>query len=343
MRTVGDPAELAPAIASARSEAMTSFGDPAVYLERRLVQARHVEVQLLGDDAGTVIPFVERECSIQRRHQKVVEETPSPAVSSTLRSALTAAAAAAARAVGYTNAGTIEFLLDQQGQFYFLEMNTRLQVEHPITEMVTGVDLVQWQIRIAQGERLDLDPDAMLRPRGHAIECRIYAEDPDNGFLPSPGRILQLRTPSGPGIRDDGGATAGWDVPVFYDPLVSKLVAWAEDRPRALARMRRALDEYLVTGVKTTLPFFRWLFQEPGFCAANFHTTYLDDLLRARDGRPFADAPPESAELAAIAMAIQAFLSPGSGAVVNSVASGPSRWRARGRTEGLGEPDQAPE
>jgi acetyl-CoA carboxylase, biotin carboxylase subunit len=343
MRTVSEPAELAHAVASARSEAMTAFGDPAVYLERRLAQARHVEVQLLGDKAGTIIPFVERECSIQRRHQKVVEETPSPAVSPALRVALTSAAAAAARAVGYTNAGTIEFLLDAQGQFYFLEMNTRLQVEHPITEMVAGIDLVQWQIRIARGERLDLDPDAMLRPTGHAIECRIYAEDPDNGFLPSPGRILQLRTPSGPGIRDDGGATAGWNVPVFYDPLISKLVAWAEDRPRAIARMRRALDEYLVMGVKTTLPFFRWLFQEPGFCSAMFHTTYLDDMLKVRNGRPFADAAPESAELAAIAVAIQAFLSPGSGTAVNPVGEGTSRWRARARAEGLGEPDRASE
>jgi acetyl-CoA carboxylase biotin carboxylase subunit len=343
MRTVSEPAELAHAVASARSEAMTAFGNPAVYLERRLVQVRHVEVQVLGDEAGTVIPFVERECSIQRRHQKVVEETPSPVVSSALRAALTSAAAAAARAVGYTNAGTIEFLLDEQGQFYFLEMNTRLQVEHPITEMVTGVDLVQWQIRIAQGERLDLDPDAMVRPRGHAIECRIYAEDPDNGFLPSPGRIVQLRTPSGPGIRDDGGATAGWDVPVFYDPLISKLVAWAEDRPRAIARMRRALDEYLVMGVKTTLPFFRWLFREPGFYSAMFHTTYLDDMMKARNGGPFAEAPPEAAELAAIAVAIQAFLSPGSGTLVKSLADGTSRWRAQARAEGLREPDQSPE
>jgi acetyl-CoA carboxylase biotin carboxylase subunit len=343
MRSVGQPAELAHAVASSRSEAMTAFGDPAVYLERRLVQARHIEVQLLGDRHGTVIPFVERECSIQRRHQKVVEETPSPAVSPALRLALTSAAANAARAVGYTNAGTIEFLLDEQDRFYFLEMNTRLQVEHPITEMVTGVDLVQWQIRIAQGERLDLDRESMLSPRGHAIECRIYAEDPDNGFLPSPGRILQLRTPSGPGIRDDGGATAGWDVPVFYDPLISKLVAWAEDRPRALARMRRALDEYLVMGVKTTLPFFRWLLREPGFSSAMFHTTYLDDVLKARNGRPFADVQPESAELAAIAVAVQAFLSPGSGTLVNSPSTGTSRWRGRSRAEGLGEPNQASE
>ncbi len=231
MRDVADPADLAGAVRAARSEAGTAFGDASVYLERRLIRPRHIEVQLLADEHGTVLPFVERECSIQRRHQKVVEESPSLQVTPALRAALTAAAAAVARSVGYTNAGTIEFLLDEDGRFYFLEMNTRLQVEHPITEMVTGIDLVRWQIRIAQGERLDLDPARLLSPLGHAIECRIYAEDPDNGFLPSPGRIAQLRAPGGPGVRDDSGASAGLDVPIFYDPMISKLVAWAEDRP----------------------------------------------------------------------------------------------------------------
>src|SRR5499427_7412216 len=180
-------------------------------------------------------------------------------------------------------------------------MNTRLQVEHPITEMVTGVDLVQWQIRIARGERLTLDPAALVEPRGHAIECRIYAEDPDNGFLPSPGRILQLRVPAGPGIRDDGGAAAGQSVPIFYDPMISKLIAWAEDRPQAVARMRRALGEYEVAGIKTTLPFFSWLLGQPEFLDGRFHTTFLDDVLRARNGRPFVEPPPEAEELAAIA------------------------------------------
>ena len=209
MRTVADRADLANAVRAARSEARSAFGDAAVYLERQLTRPRHIEVQLLGDVHGTVLPFVERECSIQRRHQKVVEETPSLAVSPSLRAAMTSAAAAVAKAVGYTNAGTIEFLLDEDGRFYFLEMNTRLQVEHPITEMVTGLDLVRWQIRIARGERLNLDPERLLAPNGHAIECRIYAEDPDNHFLPSPGRIGQLRVPAGPGIRDDSGASAG--------------------------------------------------------------------------------------------------------------------------------------
>src|SRR5258706_4512902 len=266
---------------------------------------RHIEVQLLGDQHGSVLPFVERECSIQRRHQKVVEESPSLAVSTDLRRQMTAAAAAVARAVGYTNAGTIEFLLDGDGSFYFLEMNARQQVEHPITELVTGVDLVRWQLRIARGERLDLDAARLLAPLGHAIECRIYAEDPDNGFLPSPGRILRLRPPSGPGIRDDSGAADGLDVPVFYDPMISKLAVWAEDRPAALARLRRALDEYLVAGIRTTLPFFSWLARQPDFIEGRFHTTYLDEVLSARRGRPFSETIDAEQDVAAIAAVVQ--------------------------------------
>jgi acetyl-CoA carboxylase biotin carboxylase subunit len=219
-------------------------------------------------------------------------------------------------------------------------MNTRLQVEHPITEMVTGLDLVRWQIRIARGERLDVDPARLLVPNGHAIECRIYAEDPDNGFLPSPGRILQLRVPAGPGIRDDSGATAGLDVPIFYDPMISKLVAWAEDRPLAIARMRRALGEYLVTGIKTTLPFFTWLLAQPEFVEGRFHTTYLDEVLKARNGKPFVDVTPGVEEIAVIAAALQAVLSP---STLSNGLSAPSaepsavsgRWRTQARTEGL--------
>ncbi len=341
MRTVRETAELERSVTAARSEAESAFGDSRVYLERCLVRPRHVEVQLLGDEHGTIVPFVERECSIQRRHQKVVEETPSLAVTTETRKALTSAAAAAARAVAYTNAGTIEFLLDQQGQFYFLEMNTRLQVEHPVTEVVTGVDLVQWQIRIARGERLNVDGEALLRPRGHAIECRIYAEDPDNSFLPSPGRIGQLRAPGGPGIRDDSGATAGFEVPVFYDPLISKLVAWGEDRPHALTRMRRALDEYLVTGIKTTLPFFRWLFAQQEFVDADFHTTYLDDILGARTGRSFITTSPEDEEIAAIAAAVQSFLSAESrseAAASPTVGRAAPRWKVQARMDNLRTP-----
>ncbi|HWF84938.1 MAG TPA: hypothetical protein VG222_08835, partial [Vicinamibacterales bacterium] len=338
MRTVRDAPELAGAVRAARSEAGAAFGDTAVYLERQLTRPRHIEVQLLGDQHGTVLPFVERECSIQRRHQKVVEETPSLAVSPTLRAEMTAAAAAVARTVGYTNAGTIEFLLDEDGRFYFLEMNTRLQVEHPITEMVSGVDLVRWQIRIARGERLDLSPDRLLAPSGHAIECRIYAEDPDNSFLPSPGRILQLRAPAGPGIRDDSGATAGLDVPIFYDPMISKLIAWAEDRPLAVARMRRALGEYIVAGIRTTVPFFTWLLAQPEFLESRFHTTYLDEVLKTREGRRFVEPGPADEEIATIAAAIQTVLSPAAVAAASEAGEdqlSSRRWKARARAEGL--------
>ena len=342
MRTVERAEDLASAVRAARSEAGAAFGDAAVYLERRITHPRHIEVQLLGDHHGTVLPFVERECSIQRRHQKVVEETPSLAVTPTLRAAMTAAAAKVARAVGYTNAGTIEFLLADGGQFYFLEMNTRLQVEHPITEMVTGVDLVRWQIRIARGERLTLDPQRLLTPNGHAIECRIYAEDPDNNFLPSPGRIQDLRVPAGPGIRDDSGATAGLEVPIFYDPMISKLVAWAEDRPSAVARMQRALREYVVAGIKTTVPFFTWLFEQSAFHQSAFHTTYLDEILEARNGRPFVEPDASAEDVALVAAALQAVLAPHAAGMPragsptpDSQPVGATRWKSRARAEAL--------
>jgi acetyl-CoA carboxylase biotin carboxylase subunit len=338
MRTVVDAADLAGAVRAARSEAGSAFGDASVYLERRITRPRHVEVQLLGDHHGNVLPLVERECSIQRRHQKVVEESPSLAVSPELRWSMTRAAASVAKAAGYTNAGTIEFLLDADGRFYFLEMNTRLQVEHPITEMVTGLDLVQWQIRIARGEPLTLDTDRLLIPNGHAIECRIYAEDPDNGFLPSPGRIVDLRVPSGPGIRDDSGIAAGLEVPIFYDPMISKLATWAADRPAAIARMRRALSEYVVTGIKTTVPFFRWLLEQPDFVAGRFHTTYLDEVMAERGGRPFAEATLAEQDLAAVAAAIQGILSGTGAAERSTLAAGSSRarhWKTQARAEGL--------
>jgi acetyl-CoA carboxylase, biotin carboxylase subunit len=334
MRIVTHASDLAGAVRAARSEAASAFGDPSIYFERRIDRPRHIEVQLLADHHGTVIPFVERECSIQRRHQKVIEESPSPVVGPELRQQITSAAAAVARSVGYTNAGTIEFLLDDEGQFYFLEMNTRLQVEHAVTELVTGVDLVQWQIRIARGERLDLDPGRVLTPEGHAIECRIYAEDSDAGFMPSPGRITALRVADGPGIRNDSGAEAGGEVPIYYDPLISKLVAWAEDRPRTIARMRRALDECAVEGIKTTVPFFQWLLRQPAFIEAQFHTAYLDELLHTRAGEPFSAPDASLEEVAAVAAAIH-------------VASGFSRtssvrlkadttnWKGRGREENL--------
>ncbi len=306
LRVADDRDGLASAVRAARSEAGAAFGDSALYLERRLAHPRHIEVQVLGDQHGTVLPFVERECSIQRRHQKVVEESPSPMVPADLRSRLASAAAAVAASVGYTNAGTVEFLLDDGGKFYFLEMNTRLQVEHPVTEMVTGVDLVEWQIRIARGERLTIDPAQALTPTGHAIECRVYAEDPDSGFMPSPGRIQELRSPDGPGIRDDSGVEAGDEVPVYYDALISKLIAWGANRPQAVSRMRRALAEYDVRGIRTTVPFFRWLLDQPLFSDAAFHTEFLDTLLQQRRGKSFSEPESSLREVALIAAAIYA-------------------------------------
>jgi acetyl-CoA carboxylase biotin carboxylase subunit len=296
-----------------------------------------------------VLPCVERECSIQRRHQKVIEETPSPVVSPAQRAALTAAAAAVASSVGYVNAGTVEFLLDQDGRFYFLEMNTRIQVEHPVTEMITGVDLVQWQIRIARGERLTVSPEQLVRPAGHAIECRVYAEDPDAGFLPSPGRITSLRVPAGPGIRDDGWAETGTDVPIFYDPLISKLIAWGAHRPEAIARMRRALTEYEIRGIRTSLPFFQWVMRQPAFLDAQFHTEFLDELLQRRGDEGFAEVDPSLEEVAAIAACITAGAEPqrvesvhsrGTGSGRSVLAGGPRldwprTWKGRARLEGL--------
>jgi acetyl-CoA carboxylase biotin carboxylase subunit len=349
MRLVETPRELAGAIRTARSEAGTAFGDSAVYLERRLERPRHIEVQLLGDQHGGVVPFVERECSIQRRHQKVVEETPSPAVAPALRGRLAAAAAALARSVGYTGAGTIEFLLDESGAFWFLEMNTRLQVEHPITESVTGIDLVEWQIRIARGERITLDPAAALTPRGHAIECRVYAEDPDAGFLPSPGRIVRLQAPDGPWIRDDRGTESESDVPVFYDSLLSKVVAWGGDRPQAVARMRRALREYRVLGVRTTVPFSLWLLDQPAFQSGAFHTSFLDEVLQQRAGESFSATSADDEDAAAIAVALhltRRIAAPGAGAFAGAttgagrelraaVAVTRAGWKRRGRLEAL--------
>jgi len=333
MRTVLAPADLAGAIRAARSEAGSAFGDTSIYVERQLDRPRHVEVQLLGDHHGTVLPFTERECSIQRRHQKVVEESPSVAVTPALRAEMAACAAAVAGAVGYTNAGTIEFLLEASGRFFFLEMNTRLQVEHPITEMVTGVDLVEWQVRIARGERLALDPARLLSPRGHAIECRVYAEDPDSQFMPSPGMVTGLRTPSGPGVRDDGGVAAGYEVPVYYDSLISKLVAWGEDRPHAIGRMARALSEYEVLGVKTTIPFFQWLLAQPDFRDGRFDTTYLDRVLAERAGRGFGEVGDSAEEVAAIAVGLHAYLrAAANGEPGTSARSG---WRQAARLDGL--------
>jgi acetyl-CoA carboxylase biotin carboxylase subunit len=335
MRVVEAPGALLNAVRTARSEAGSAFGDTAVYFERRVLKPRHVEIQLLGDQHGTVIPFVERECSIQRRHQKVVEESPSLFVDPPLRRRMAAAAAAVATAADYTNAGTIEFLLDDDGSFYFLEMNTRLQVEHPVTEMVTSLDLVHWQIRIARGERLTIDPARALTPHGHAIECRIYAEDPDEGFMPSPGLVRGIRAASGPGIRDDGGVLPGYTVPVFYDSMIAKLVAWAGTRAEAVARMTRALEEYEVLGIRTTIPFFLWLMREPDYLAGRYDTTYLDRLLTSRQGESFSAFTDAEEGHIAIAAALDAWFR-ASGTYAGGAPRGPgSAWKAAARQEAL--------
>src|SRR5579863_464486 len=275
MRLVSSAEEMASAWERARSEAKKFFGDDTVYLEKAILRPRHVEIQVLGDREGNLVHVFERDCSIQRRNQKVVEETPSPAASRELVARMGAIAVQGARSVGYFSAGTFEFLLAEDGSFYFLEMNTRLQVEHPVTELVTGLDLVREMVRVAQGEPLGFaQPD--LAARGAAIECRVYAEDPSNGFLPSPGVIESLTVPSGPGIRDDGGAYPGCTISSFYDPLISKLSVWAPTRERAVARMRRALAEYVVTGIRTNLPFHERLFNHSEFVAGRYDTGFIE-------------------------------------------------------------------
>ncbi len=274
MRIVREESELLQAFAAAGREAQGAFADDRLFLERYIERPRHIEVQILADHQGRVIHLGERECSIQRRHQKIIEETPSTAVDATLREQITQAAITVAGRAGYRNAGTVEFLLDAAGHFYFLEMNTRLQVEHPITEWVTGIDLVQAQLRLAAGEPLWL-AQADVQPRGHAIECRICAEDPAQQFLPSPGTIIYLREPYGPGIRVDSGIRAGYTVPVYYDPLLSKLSVWGEDREQARRRMIAALQSYVVLGCTTAIPFLLDVLEHPAFASGATHTHFI--------------------------------------------------------------------
>jgi acetyl-CoA carboxylase biotin carboxylase subunit len=285
LRVVRDEAELAAALPRARSEAKTSFGDDGIYVEKLVEGPRHVEIQILGDAHGNVVHLFERECSVQRRHQKVIEEAPANGMTPELRAAMGRAAVAAAKAVDYRGAGTVEFLLDAHQRFYFLEMNTRVQVEHPITEWITGVDVVKTGIRIAAGEPIGFAQDDVAI-RGWAIECRICAEDPDKGFLPSPGKIVGYRAPAGPGVRVDSGAQAGSEVTVHYDPLIAKLVCWGADRTEAIARMRRALAEFVIKGVKTSIPFHRRLLEHPDFVAGRYDTSLVERLGKPA---PFAD------------------------------------------------------
>jgi acetyl-CoA carboxylase biotin carboxylase subunit len=279
MRIVAGPDDLLGAFRTARVEAEQAFGSADVYMERLIERPRHIEFQVLGDQTGNVIHLGERECSVQRRHQKLIEESASPALDAATRDQLGAQVVEALRRIGYTNAGTVEFLRDQQGNLYFIEMNTRIQVEHPVTEMRTGVDLVKAQIRIAAGERID-DFIGPLEFRGHAIECRINAEDPDS-FRPSPGHLTAFRVPGGPGVRVDTAAHADAAIPPYYDSLVAKLIAHGRDREEALARMRRALDLFVVEGVRTSIPLHRRILVDPDFIAGNYDTGFLDRLLRA--------------------------------------------------------------
>ena len=274
MREVTRAEDLQTAFQSAQSEARNSFGDDDVYIEKRIIRPRHVEVQVLADQHGNVVHVYERDCSIQRRHQKVIEESPCPVILESTREKMTQVAIQAARAVNYEGAGTVEFLLAEDQSFYFLEMNTRLQVEHPITEMVTGIDLVQAQIRVASGEPLSCTQDQIMQ-HGHAIECRIYAEDAQNNWAPSPGALLSYEEPSGPWIRVDSGVAAGGEVTVFYDPMISKLIVWGHDRNDAIRRMRRALHEYCILGIQTSIPFFQALLNDEEFLSGIYDTGYL--------------------------------------------------------------------
>ena len=326
LRLVSSEKDLRSAYGMARSEAESSFGDATIFLEKYLQQPRHIEIQVLGDHHGDLIHLGERECSIQRRHQKLVEEAPSPAVNEDFRQELGAAALSVARVAEYHNAGTVEFLVESSGgetSFYFLEMNTRLQVEHPVTEMVTGMDLVREQICIAAGEKLSYRQED-IKLKGSAIECRIYAEDPFNDFLPSPGPILGLLEPAGPGIRIDSGVCRGSEVPMHYDPLIAKLIAFGEDRRQATARMLRALREYRIVGVKTTIPFFQALLGEPEFREGNLHTGLIEGL-SGRTGEA-----PDPDELFPIVAAALEFHAGGRSQTTERPQSG-SRWKYHGR------------
>jgi acetyl-CoA carboxylase biotin carboxylase subunit len=340
MRLVHSAQELKSALEGARSEAERAFGDSEVYIEKAIVNPRHIEVQLLADEYGHTVYLGERECSLQRRHQKVVEEAPSAIVDADMRRRMGETAVRVAQAAGYTNAGTVEFLVDHEKNFYFLEMNTRLQVEHPVTELVTGLDLVHLQIRIAAGEPLPFRQQD-LTIRGHAIECRIYAEDPDNNFFPSPGKITLLLAPSGPGIRRDSGMYEGWTVPMDYDPLLAKLIGYGIDRDQAISRLTRALSEYFVGGIKTNISLFRRILRHPEFRAAKIDTGFLDRLLKQKDGAQ-ADVPkdPQAEEVAVIAAGMFALLGPAAAGVGERSDAAPdpktiSNWKGAARAEAL--------
>jgi acetyl-CoA carboxylase, biotin carboxylase subunit len=343
MRAVQRADELASAFVAASSEAERSFGSGEVYLEKLIERPRHIEIQLIADQHGNCLYLGERECSVQRRHQKVIEEAPSAVVSETLRRKMGEAAVRLALSAGYVNAGTVEFLVDAQENFYFLEMNTRLQVEHPVTELVTGLDLVHLQLRVAAGEPLGIRQED-VRLRGHAVECRIYAEDPDNNFFPSPGRITRLMQPGGPGIREDCGVYEGWVVPLDYDPMLSKLVAFGETREVAIGRMLRALEEYVIGGIKTNISLFQRILRDEDFRSAQIDTIWLERLLARPESdaalvvrsQAHAEAGSAASAIPEDVVAVAAALLAAAGPRYHAAgAGGESRWALAGRRESL--------
>ena len=332
LRLVRFPRELPAAYRAVRSEAASSFGDPRLYVEKYLDRTRHVEVQILADQYGKVVHLYDRECSIQRRHQKIIEECPAPGLDYKLRRNIGRVAIQGARAVGYVGVGTLEFLLDRQRDFYFLEMNTRLQVEHSVTERVVGIDLVKAQIEVAAGAYLPWR-QRHIAPTGHAIECRIYAEDPENDFMPCPGKIEGLRLPEGQGVRNDCGVYEGAEVPIYYDPMIAKLVIWGENRVEAILRTRRALREYQVRGIKTNIPFHQWILRHPRFMAGDFNTGFIDEeyrFKRKEEVYPHKDIALASAAIAALHREQERALR-----LLEKGAAEKSNWREAGRRAAL--------
>jgi acetyl-CoA carboxylase, biotin carboxylase subunit len=334
MRLVHERADLRSAFEGAKSEAARAFGDDEVYLEKAIVRPRHIEMQILADEHGHTVYLGERECSIQRRHQKVIEEAPSAFVDDDMRRRMGEVAVRVAQAANYTNAGTVEFLVDAEKNFYFLEMNTRLQVEHPVTELVTGLDLVHLQILIASGGKLPFQQkDVMIR--GHAIECRMCAEDPDNNFFPSPGKITMLLAPAGPGIRHDSGSYEGWTVPIDYDPLLAKLIAYGSDRKQATMRLQRALTEYFVGGIQTNISLFTRILQDPDFQEGRLDTGYLERLMVRT---PVSEKSEDGAKVAAIAAALFAALDQAGhrgGTLAGAPTSASANWKQAALRDGL--------
>ncbi len=336
MRRVDRAEDFVASFEGARREALSSFGNGDVFVEKYVVNPKHVEIQVLADGHGNVVHLFERDCSVQRRHQKIIEETPCPVLEDQTRRKMGEVAVKAAQAVDYVGAGTVEFLLDVDQNFYFLEMNTRLQVEHPITEMITGMDLVRWQVRIAAGEELPFKQEDLTRS-GAAIECRIYAEDPENNFMPAPGPITYLSGPDGPGVREDAGVYSGAVVPVHYDPMISKLVVWGEDRQHAIGRMRRALGEYTVSGIVTNIAFHQEVLAHPDFVEGSYDTEFVPDMMAGRD-RP----QPQHGDVAELAAVLAVHRRDEAVAASGGGGEGPqktedsgSRWKQYGRFSAL--------